>query len=752
MTLQKVRVLEDKNKVVQDRHLESEALRTISAFETTTNGLIIGTGTTWNVYSGATLLSAIGLGTEDDVSFNSITLTTPSAASTIATTTTNFNNNLSASDTNVQLALDTLDDHSHRTYDETITGTKTFQTSPLLDNNIALTALSTTDLVNSLMVFNGDNDLVIGVGSTIDEILFQKGATFTGNLTINGDLFVNGTQTVINTTTLTTSDNLLTLNYGETGSGVTAGTAGIEVERGTGTNYLFAFQESDDTFRAGLTGQTQAIATREDSPQAYGIPYWNGTAYQFATASDLYFDTSSSYIHAAGGIRTDDAANESYLGYWGFISVPLGGGGETALMAHRDFLTSTGYMAIQNAEGTTYFNAATGRDIYLHVGGDEIFRINGSYIKASKYLDMNGTNAIQFYDSAVTIKSVDDGHLDLTADTSIDINAPDIDCSAQTTDILTKASEAAALVVKQGATAYLTIDTANTKVIANQLLEAAHGIADNQVVTIDDASAADNDYAKFTANGIEGVPYSTVLSDIAALPLAGGTMVGTIATGTYPIQFYDSAVTIKSVDDGHLDLTADVSVDINSPLIDISGQTTDIAIIASEGAALYIQDGAVGYVTFNTDLQKITFHQDLDLNENNIILDPTPGSDDGFNGTIAPFTAAQTLAFGNLCYLNASCKMALADADASSSMPVMAMATGATATDAVGNFLLMGFARDDAWAFTTGDLLYASTTAGVIAASADLPTGSGDQVQIIGLAVGTTKIYFKPEYILMEVA
>ena len=59
----------------------------------------------------------------------------------------------------------------------------------------------------------------------------------------------------------------------------------------------------------------------------------------------------------------------------------------------------------------------------------------------------------------------------------------------------------------------------------------AIGIADNNVLQVDDASAADNDYAKFTAGGIEGVPYATVLSDIGALPLAGGTMSGNITLG-----------------------------------------------------------------------------------------------------------------------------------------------------------------------------------------------------------------------------
>jgi len=40
-------------------------------------------------------------------------------------------------------------------------------------------------------------------------------------------------------------------------------------------------------------------------------------------------------------------------------------------------------------------------------------------------------------------------------------------------------------------------------------------IADNHVVSVDDADAADNDFAKFTANGLEGRSYSEVLSDLS---------------------------------------------------------------------------------------------------------------------------------------------------------------------------------------------------------------------------------------------
>jgi hypothetical protein len=41
------------------------------------------------------------------------------------------------------------------------------------------------------------------------------------------------------------------------------------------------------------------------------------------------------------------------------------------------------------------------------------------------------------------------------------------------------------------------------------------GIADDKLVQIDDADAADDDYAKFTANGIEGRSYAEVKTDLS---------------------------------------------------------------------------------------------------------------------------------------------------------------------------------------------------------------------------------------------
>ncbi len=54
------------------------------------------------------------------------------------------------------------------------------------------------------------------------------------------------------------------------------------------------------------------------------------------------------------------------------------------------------------------------------------------------------------------------------------------------------------------------------------------GIADNSIVQIDHASVADNDYAKFTANGLEGRSYSEVKQDLA---IEGTEILSTGETG-----------------------------------------------------------------------------------------------------------------------------------------------------------------------------------------------------------------------------
>ena len=115
--------------------------------------------------------------------------------------------------------------------------------------------------------------------------------TFAGNVTIQGDLVVNGESITVNTTTVEVEDNLLVINKGEVGNGVTAGEAGILVDRGTATDYKFVWEETSQAFKIGEIGGLQKVATREDAPTIAGIAVWNDTADRFDTTLDVKVDS-----------------------------------------------------------------------------------------------------------------------------------------------------------------------------------------------------------------------------------------------------------------------------------------------------------------------------------------------------------------------------------------------------------------------------------------------------------------------------
>lgn len=79
----------------------------------------------------------------------------------------------------------------------------------------------------------------------------SKDISNVNDLTVDGNLTVHGTTVTLNTSTLDVEDNVITVNNGETGAGVTAGTAGINVDRGTSTDASFLYTESTDSWDIG---------------------------------------------------------------------------------------------------------------------------------------------------------------------------------------------------------------------------------------------------------------------------------------------------------------------------------------------------------------------------------------------------------------------------------------------------------------------------------------------------------------------
>ena len=102
---------------------------------------------------------------------------------------------------------------------------------------------------------NGNVDATAGTSNFNDVVI-------AGNLTITGD------ATQLETTNTTITDNVIILNQGETGAGVTLGTSGIEIERGTQPNKTFVWNETTDKWTLGaeilVVGTVEATTAFSD--------------------------------------------------------------------------------------------------------------------------------------------------------------------------------------------------------------------------------------------------------------------------------------------------------------------------------------------------------------------------------------------------------------------------------------------------------------------------------------------------------
>lgn len=121
------------------------------------------------------------------------------------------------------------------------------------------------------------------------------------------------------------------------------------------------------------------------------------------------------------------------------------------------------------------------------------------------------------------------------------------------------------------------------------------------------------------------------------------------------------------------------------------------------------------------------------------------------SGTVVDdMTAGESLVLGDAVYMKSDGKAWKADADGTATMPVMALAAETIAADAAGKFLLSGFLYLAAWDWTIGGIIYASVTPGALSQTA--PVGSGDQVQVVGVAITADIIHFNPSFELVEIA
>lgn len=122
--------------------------------------------------------------------------------------------------------------------------------------------------------------------------------TIKGNVTQEGDTFISQAETV------EINDNLLLINKGEVGAGVTKGIAGIEIDRGTLPNYQIVFDESDKRFKAGEVGNIWPLALRDEEVNMVDGMFvtWDSTTKRLKTTNTvpsnrkLFFTDTNSYL------------------------------------------------------------------------------------------------------------------------------------------------------------------------------------------------------------------------------------------------------------------------------------------------------------------------------------------------------------------------------------------------------------------------------------------------------------------------
>ncbi len=157
-----------------------------------------------------------------------------------------------------------------------------------------------------------------------------------GTVVITGNLLVKGEQTTVNTTNLDIEDNIITLNKGEGGVGVTEGFSGLQVDRGSLDDAQFIWKESVQKFLIQTidgfgTGTLSGIVVGDISTNPttnLNIDMQNGSGVLHITNSTGY----EARVLDPDDIPNKQFVNDYVLAYDGYAVVdkiffPITGGG-----------------------------------------------------------------------------------------------------------------------------------------------------------------------------------------------------------------------------------------------------------------------------------------------------------------------------------------------------------------------------------------------------------------------------------------
>jgi len=159
--------------------------------------------------------------------------------------------------------------------------------------------------------------------------------------------------------------------------------------------------------------------------------------------------------------------------------------------------------------------------------------------------------------------------------------------------------------------------------------------------------------------------------------------------------------------------------------------------------------GAATRIAYWSDTDTLTSSANLVFDGNTLtvaqgILVTAPGTNQTASGIKTTLTAGEALVFGNMVYMKNDGKVWKAAASGISTTPVIGMCLNSVSANGTATILLCGRAYNSSWSLGTGGSeIYLTTSAGGF--STTPPSGvTGYVVQVLGVVLSATTIYFNP--------
>jgi len=205
-------------------------------------------------------------------------------------------------------ALITFDKNDGTTYDvdlSTLDLNDTFVTGFTYDgiNTFTITRNDDVSINSTINILSGITYYGSGIGLTnipisgvtnlqteLDSKFDKSGGTVNGNVLVTGDVTILGTATTINTETLRVKDHLITLNSNATGNTAPFPLdSGLEILRNSATTAVLLWEESNQYWTAGVSGDTSRIVLEVNDGYVTGNTYTSSTDNNNQTTYNLLY-------------------------------------------------------------------------------------------------------------------------------------------------------------------------------------------------------------------------------------------------------------------------------------------------------------------------------------------------------------------------------------------------------------------------------------------------------------------------------